>query len=74
MSPEGDSRRKQRAKSEDRLLAEFGGENDEFGLLSQSALNDRYFEEKNAANKSKSLDNLLQNDVSENLSFENRTQ
>lgn len=47
--------RNQRARSQDRLLAEYG--NEEFGL-SKSALNERYFGEKNAT-KSRSLDNLL---------------
>ena len=59
-------RRAQRAQSQDRLLtaeAEGGNANDrDFGLSSKSALNGRYFEEKSGA-KSRSLDNLLDNEV-----------
>lgn len=54
--------RKKRAKSEDRLLVEAKGDGST-GLLSNSALNERYFDERNGT-KSKSLDNLLTSDVS----------
>ena len=58
------ARRQQRARSQDRLLAEAKENGGDFGL-SKSALNERYFEEKNA--KSRSLDNLLGQEGSSNV-------
>ena len=55
-------RRNQRARSQDRLVVGSPEENENNFGLSKSALNERYFEEK-SGNKSRSLDNLLDNQV-----------
>jgi myosin-15 len=56
-------RRNLRAQSHDRILAGSSRgraiHNEELGLSSRSALNDRYFEDSRSAARSKSLDNLV---------------